>query len=159
MENPFSGLERHNKAPKGFLLVFFGLIAWGLWYIASYTPEFSGWSQYKVLQKETEEERKTAAAVPPLNENPYERDAKSVSEGGGIYREHCSECHGGTLKGDVGPDLTDHLKYGEADGDKYRSVAEGRPNGMPAFGNSLGRDRIWKVLSYLDSVREYGGKP
>jgi cytochrome c oxidase cbb3-type subunit 3 len=63
------------------------------------------------------------------------------------------------LKGDVGPDLTGHFKYGETDGRKYESIAKGRPGGMPAFGEQLGRDRIWKVLAYIDSVREYGAKP
>jgi mono/diheme cytochrome c family protein len=30
---------------------------------------------------------------------------------------------------------------------------------MPAFEQQLGRDRIWKILAYVDSVREYGKKP
>lgn len=159
MENPFPKMERHNKAPWGFLLLYYGLIAWGIYYIAAYTPEFSGWSQYKVLQKETEAEKKLADAAGAMKENPYEKDPKSVAEGQGIYREHCAECHGDSLKGDVGPDLTAHLKYGETDKDLYTSIAEGRPDGMPGFGSRLGRDRIWKILAYVDSVREYGAKP
>lgn len=159
MENAFKDMERHNKPPRGFLLLFFGLIAWGIYYIAAYTPQFSGWSQYKVLQREAEAERKLAAAMPPLRENPYENDAKAVSEGKGIYREHCAGCHEESLKGGVGPDLRGHLKYGETDAPMYESIAKGRPNGMPAFAESLGRDRIWKVLAYVDSVREYGAKP
>jgi cytochrome c oxidase cbb3-type subunit III len=159
MENAFKDMERHNKPPRGFLLLFFGLIAWGIYYIAAYTPEFSGWSQYRVLRQEAEADRKLAAAGPPLRENPYENDAKAVAEGKGIYREHCTGCHEATLKGNDGPDLTGHLKYGESDGPMYESIEKGRPNGMPAFDESLGRDRIWKVLSYVDSVREYGAKP
>jgi cytochrome c oxidase cbb3-type subunit 3 len=159
MESSFKDMERHNKAPRGYLLLFFGLIAWGIYYIAAYTPEFSGWSQYKVLQKEAEADRKRAAAAPALQENPYERDAKAVAEGQGIFRENCAGCHGAALKGNIGPDLTAHLKYGETDGRKYESIAKGRPNGMPAFEDRLGRDRIWKVLAYVDSVREYGAKP
>lgn len=159
MENPFKDMERHNKAPRGFLLLFFCLIAWGIYYIAAYTPEFSGWSQYKVLQKETEADRKRTAAGPTLKENPYEHDSKSVAEGKGFYMEFCAKCHGATLKGGIGPDLTGHFKYGETDGQKYESVAKGRPNGMPAFENQLGRDRVWRALAYVDSVREYGAKP
>jgi cytochrome c oxidase cbb3-type subunit 3 len=159
MENPFKDMERHNKPPRGFLLLFFGLIAWGIYYIAAYTPQISGWSQYKVLQREAEAEKRVAAARPPLRENPYENDVKAVAEGKGIYREHCAGCHEVSLKGDVGPDLTAHLKYGETDAPMYESIANGRPNGMPAFAESLGRDRIWKVLAYVDSVREYGAKP
>ena len=159
MEKPEKGMDLHNKVPRGYLLFFFCLVAWGIYYIAAYTPEFSGWSQYKVLQKEAEADRKLAAAAAPLDENPYERDEKAVAEGQVIYRERCAGCHGAKLKGDVGPDLTDHLKYGETDGRKYESIAKGRPGGMPAFGEQLGRDRIWKVLAYVDSVREYGAKP
>jgi len=29
---------------------------------------------------------------------------------------------------------------------------------MPGFETELGRERIWKVLAYVDSVREYGKK-
>lgn len=159
MEDGFKDMERHNKVPRGFLVLFFGLIAWGIAYIAAYTPEISGWSQYKVFQREAEADRKLATSAPALGENPYERDPKAVAEGKGIYTERCAGCHGASLKGDVGPDLTGHLKYGETDGKMYESIAKGRPDGMPAFEDQLGRDRIWKVLAYVDSVREYGAKP
>jgi cytochrome c oxidase cbb3-type subunit 3 len=159
MENAFKDMERHSKVPIGYLVLYFGLIAWGIYYIYAYTPQLGGWSQYKVLHRETEAERKLASAVPIPAENPYERDPKAVAEGQVIYRENCAGCHGPALKGDGGPDLTAHLKYGEIDSRKYESIAKGRPNGMPSFEAQLGRDRIWKVLAYVDSVREYGSKP
>ncbi|HWS15885.1 MAG TPA: cbb3-type cytochrome c oxidase N-terminal domain-containing protein, partial [Candidatus Methylomirabilis sp.] len=78
----FEEMERHNKAPRGFLLLFYGLIAFGIYYIAAYTPEFSGWSQYKVLSKEMEADKaKAAAASAKMTENPYEHDEKSQVEG------------------------------------------------------------------------------
>lgn len=156
MSDAFRDLERHHRIPRFFLVFFFALIVWGLYYISAYTPEFSGWSQYKVLERERKAEQ--VAAV-PLRENPYEQDSKAVAEGKGIYAEHCSGCHGEDLKGDVGPDLTDHLQYGETDDKKFQSIAEGRPAGMPSFLDGLGRERIWKVLAYVDSVREYGQRP
>lgn len=156
-DDAFKDMERHNKVPRYFLVFFFALIAWGVYYIAVYTPQFSGWSQYKVLQRESEAEK--AAAVPVPTENPYEQDPKAVAEGQVLYRENCAGCHGGTLKGEVGPDLTGHLTYGETDNKKFESIAKGRPGGMPAFESQLGRDRIWKVLAYVDSVREYGKQP
>jgi cytochrome c oxidase cbb3-type subunit 3 len=159
MEDSAKEMSGHNKVPRGFLLLFFCLAAWGVYYIAAYTPRFSGWSQYKVLEREAEADMKLAAAAKALDENPYERDPKSVAEGQVIYRDSCAGCHDASLKGDVGPDLTGHLKYGETDGRMYESIAKGRPNGMPAFEAQLGRDRIWKVLAYVDSVREYGEKP
>lgn len=159
MTTPSGDLERHNRIPRGFLLFFFALIAWGLYYIAAYTPQFSGWSQYVLLGKETQAEKARLAAAPTPTENPHERDPKAIAEGMTIYREHCAGCHGETLKGDTGPDLTAHFRYGETDDRKFESIAAGRPNGMPAYGEQLGRDRVWKVLAYVDSVREYGARP
>jgi len=160
MDEPFKEMEQHNKVPRGFLVLIFGLITWGAYYIATYTPEISGWSQYKVFSREEEADKaKAVAASPKMPENPYEHDEKAVAEGKGIYREKCADCHGKDVKGGDGPPLTGHLKYGEQDGQKFESIANGRPGGMPAFGTELGRDRIWKVLAYVDSVREYGKAP
>ncbi len=159
MDEPIGKMEAHNKVPRGFLLLLFGLIAFGVYYIAAYTPGISGWSQYKELSKEMEAEKASAARAPKMTENPYERDEKAVAEGQGIYTAKCAECHGEDLKGSDGPSLVAHLKFGEQDSEKYESIAKGRPGGMPPFETELGRERIWKVLAYVDSVREYGKKP
>jgi cytochrome c oxidase cbb3-type subunit 3 len=160
MDEPVGRMEAHNKVPRGFLVLLFGLIAFGVYYIAAYTPEISGWSQYKALSKEMEAEKaNVVAGAAKMTENPYERDEKAVAEGQGIYAAKCAGCHGKDLKGEVGPSLIGHLKFSEQDAGKYESISKGRPGGMPAFETELGRDRIWKVLAYVDSVREYGKKP
>jgi len=41
-------MERKDTAqtvPVGWLLLFFGLIAWGAWYLYSYSPWSTGWTQ------------------------------------------------------------------------------------------------------------------
>lgn len=160
MDSSFKDLEGHNRVPRGFLVFLFALIAWGVYYIAAYTPEFSGWSQYDVFSRDVRAEKANARSqAATMLENPYEHDEKSIAEGKGIYAEKCADCHGADLKGGDGPPLTGHLKFGEQDRDKYESIAGGRPGGMPPFETELGRDRIWKVLAYVDSVREYGKKP
>ena len=160
MEGPFQDMEQHNKVPRGFLVLFFGLMAWGVYYIATYTPEISGWSQRQAFTREMEADKaKAVAAAAKKEENPYEHDGKAVAEGKGIYLEKCADCHGKAVQGGDGPSLAGHLKYGEEDGQKFESIAKGRPGGMPGFGTELGRERIWKVLAYVDSVREYGKKP
>ncbi len=160
MESPFKDMEHHNRVPRGFLVLLFALAAWGAYYIAAYTPEISGWSQYDALSRDLRADReKAAGASAKMTENPYERDEKAVAEGKILYAGKCADCHGADLKGGDGPSLTDHLKYGEQDGQKYESIAKGRPGGMPPFETDLGRDRIWKVLAYVDSVREYGKEP
>jgi mono/diheme cytochrome c family protein len=149
--------ESHNKPPLGMLLFFIGMVAWGIYYIASYTPSIGGWSQKKVYDAAVAKEQ--ATPKPLMTENPYEQDPKAIAEGKMLYAASCAACHGENLKGGVGTDLTAHLKYGEEDNSKFESIAKGRPNGMPAYEQQLGRDRIWKVLAYVDSVREYGKKP
>ncbi len=152
------GIKESNKGiPKGWMIFYISLIVWLLWYIYSYTPEISGWSQYKVFEEEMKKVAKVPAVIP--TENPYEHNEKAIAEGKGIYMANCAVCHGDDLKGGVGPDLTGHLKLGETDDAKFKTIAEGTSSGMPPFIDQLGRDRIWKVLAYVDSVREYGKQP
>ncbi len=149
--------DGHSGIPKGWLLTYFGVIIWGIWYIWAFTPELAGWSQQASYEQAAETVKKEEKPV--LYENPYEKDPKAIEVGRGLFADNCAVCHGEDLKGGVGPDLTAHLNYGETDKDKYISIFEGRPGGMPGFGDQLGRDRIWKVLAYVDSVREYGKEP
>ncbi|MFN3479608.1 MAG: cbb3-type cytochrome c oxidase N-terminal domain-containing protein [Thermodesulfovibrionales bacterium] len=39
--------DTKKKLPIGWLLLFIGLIVWGIFYSLAYTPEISGWSQEK----------------------------------------------------------------------------------------------------------------
>ncbi len=148
--------EAHNKIPRGWLIFYISLIVWLVWYIFSFTPEISGWSYYKIYEEEMKKAQATKVEIP--TENPYEHNEKAIAEGKNIYITNCAVCHGDDLKGGVGPDLTGHLKYGETDDKKFETIAKGRGGGMPPFEQQLGRDRIWKVLAYIDSVREYGKK-
>lgn len=158
MTETFDGIrEGHNGVPVLFLLLFFGLMAWAVWYIYSFTPGTTGWSQQQVYEDRLALEKKAETPVP--TENPYEHNDKAIQEGKGIYAANCAVCHGDNLEGGVGPDLTTHLRYGETDKEKYISIFEGREGGMPGFGDQLGRDRTWRVLAYMDSVREYGARP
>lgn len=42
--------ETAHELPVGWLLLFWGLIAWGLYYTWAYTPGLSGWSQTQGLE-------------------------------------------------------------------------------------------------------------
>lgn len=47
-------MERHetkHKLPVGWLLIFVGLIAFGAYYCAAFTPGISGWSQAKAYEE------------------------------------------------------------------------------------------------------------
>lgn len=41
----FEAKETSHTIPFGWSLLFWGLIAWGAWYLWSFTPALGGWSQ------------------------------------------------------------------------------------------------------------------
>jgi hypothetical protein len=41
----FEAHETARTLPLGWLILFFGLIAWGAWYLWAYSPALGGWSQ------------------------------------------------------------------------------------------------------------------
>jgi hypothetical protein len=41
----FERQDTKTKLPLGWLILFFGLILWGIFYAVSYTPQISGWTQ------------------------------------------------------------------------------------------------------------------
>lgn len=85
--------------------------------------------------------------------NPYGGDAAAIDQGGELFvGMNCAACHGYDLKGGMGPDLTDsYWRYGGSPADIYKSIFEGRPQGMPAWGRSLPPVLIWKVAAYIES--------
>lgn len=46
--------ETRNKLPIGWLVLYIGLIVWGIYYLAAYTPQLSGWSQAGAYEKSVE---------------------------------------------------------------------------------------------------------
>ncbi len=46
----FEAKDTARKLPLGWVLLFWGLIAWGLWYLWAYSPWLGGWSQARDLE-------------------------------------------------------------------------------------------------------------
>ena len=46
----FEAKQTSHDLPSGYLVLYFGLIAWGIWYLWAYSPWGSGWSQAKDLE-------------------------------------------------------------------------------------------------------------
>jgi cytochrome c oxidase cbb3-type subunit 3 len=89
----------------------------------------------------------------------YERNAWHMSQGKQIYEQfNCTGCHahGG---GDIGPPLMDDewIYGGELD-QVYLTIAEGRPNGMPAFAGAIPSQQLWQLSAYVRSMSGHGPK-
>jgi mono/diheme cytochrome c family protein len=103
------------------------------------------------------EDRIFAGGVAPPAEkftNSAANDAKAAEAGAVLFTGmNCDGCHGGGAVGAVGPSLTDgRWRYGGTDADIFRSIAEGRPKGMPAFGGVLQPAMIWRLVAYIKSL-------
>jgi cytochrome c oxidase cbb3-type subunit 3 len=86
-------------------------------------------------------------------ENPYGGNAFAISEGKRLFTWYnCVGCHanGG---GGMGPPLMDDLWiYGSDPENIFSTIAEGRPNGMPAFGDKVPSYQIWQLVAYVQSL-------
>lgn len=85
--------------------------------------------------------------------NPYANDMAAIKEGHELFvNMNCAACHGYDLKGGMGPSLVDtYWRYGGSPADIYKSIFEGRPEGMPAWGRSIPAVEIWKVVAYIQA--------
>lgn len=86
--------------------------------------------------------------------NPYAKSTAAQKEGEQLFQQmNCADCHGYDAKGGMGPDLTDaYWRYGGSPAEIYKSIYEGRPKGMPAWGASLPPEQIWKIVSYIQTL-------
>lgn len=84
---------------------------------------------------------------------PYRANAWGIAQGKKLYGWYnCVGCHahGG---GGMGPPLLDEeWIYGSDAEEIYASIAQGRPNGMPAFGGLVPADQIWQLVAYVQSM-------
>jgi cytochrome c oxidase cbb3-type subunit 3 len=89
----------------------------------------------------------------PIAGSPYKGNAYGLSEGKRLYASYnCVGCHahGG---GGIGPALMDDKWiYGSQPQQIYSVIADGRPNGMPAFRRHVTDDQIWQIVAYVQSM-------
>jgi len=80
--------------------------------------------------------------------------SREVKKGASIYEMKCLNCHGEKGQGGICPNLVDNeWKYGSTDNDIYKSIAEGRPGGMPNWDKVLGEEKIKSLIAYIRSLK------
>ena len=96
------------------------------------------------------------SSVPPaldVRAKLYDNNANAISQGQTLYMQmNCVGCHshGG---GGMGPPLMDdEWRYGGRIDQIATTIAEGRPNGMPAWRGKLTEDQIWDLAAYVRSL-------
>ena len=91
----------------------------------------------------------------PDTRNPLKDDRAALQDGRRLFvTMNCSGCHGGRAGGGMGPSLRDEdWLYGNRDAQIFDSIAQGRAQGMPAWGTQLPESEIWKLVTYVQSLR------
>lgn len=156
----FDGIteNRAQKPPAYFAVLFYGLIIWGVIFMAYYL--LSGWSsegQFKERmaahqQQLADQKPPQSAAVPAAGAQPQAEE--EAVDGASLYAENCAMCHGAEGKGGIGPDLTvASYKYGREETEVLHSISAGRPGGMPGFGNRLSAAQIKGLAEYVLSLK------
>jgi cytochrome c oxidase cbb3-type subunit 3 len=93
-----------------------------------------------------------------LNEVPesptrYDDNAYAMSQGKRLFSfMNCAGCHsqGG---GGMGPPLMDdRWIYGSTPTDIFRTIVDGRPNGMPSFKHRLTEQQVWQLVAYVRTL-------
>ncbi len=83
----------------------------------------------------------------------YYDNAKAVEDGKRLFAAfNCNGCHssGG---GGMGPSLMDdEWIYGDRLEQIHQSIVQGRPNGMPSWGNKIPDEQIWELAAYVRSL-------
>ncbi|MDA8082509.1 MAG: cbb3-type cytochrome c oxidase subunit II [Nitrospiraceae bacterium] len=100
--------------------------------------------------------------------NPLAGKAEAIARGKELYSRDCASCHGADAKGSIGPSLVDdeflYIKGDLPDDDYFEVVNNGttegfiedgraEKGGMPPFKDSLQKDDIWSIVSYLRSLK------
>ena len=90
-----------------------------------------------------------------MPKNPYENDPVALQEGRRLFVWYnCAGCHGGHGGGGMGPSLRDpSWRFGSSDAHIFASITEGRGQGMPAWGTKIPQEQIWKIVTYIKSMR------
>jgi cytochrome c oxidase cbb3-type subunit 3 len=112
--------------------------------------------------------RNQAIQIPPLRPGPkqaspqpqgqssigaYQDNSYAISQGQQLFSAYnCTGCHANGGGGSGPPLMDQQWIYGSQPQNVYATIAEGRPNGMPAFGARIPSDQIWQIVAYVRSM-------
>jgi len=149
--------DREKAPPVYFTVLFYGLIIWGVAFMAFYL--LSGWSsdaefQEKMAAHKGESPAQQQEVAPaPAAPTPATAAVPAVAaDGKTLFKKHCAGCHGAEGKGAFGPDLSADYKYGKTNMAAQESITSGRPGNMPGFEQKLSKDEIETLTEFILSL-------
>ena len=91
--------------------------------------------------------------APKIN-NPLGKDPQATTRGMQDFIQfNCVGCHAPNAGGGMGPALSEgQFIYGGSPANLFLSIYQGRPNGMPAWGELLPKSTIWELVAYVQNI-------
>lgn len=153
----YDGIEEaNNKLPNWLSLIFFGSVAFAVFYWFAYHEYQFGPLQSEMYRAELAER---AARNPDVSEDVLAAlagDSATVQAGQTVYQTNCVACHDTGAQGKIGPNLTDRYWInGGAAIDIHRTIRDGvAAKGMPGWGSSLGPQAVQQLTAFILSIRD-----
>ncbi|MCP3140191.1 c-type cytochrome [Pyxidicoccus xibeiensis] len=155
----YDGIEEHdNHLPRWWLFLLWTTIifAAGYWFwyhVAEVSPGQAG----EYAAEVAEVARRTSGNTPASDESLLALAADPTALGGGkaVFQSNCASCHGAQGQGLIGPNLTDpYWMHGGKPVAIHKVVADGVVSkGMPAWGRTLGAERVKAVTAYVLTLK------
>jgi cytochrome c oxidase cbb3-type subunit 3 len=172
LDHNYDGIEEFDyPLPTWWTATFVGTVIFAIAYFFFYeiadgpslAEEFKrDWAKVSAVRAEM---RKKSGDFSLDSYNSWVASNDGVNKGKEIFDENCMSCHEDGGKGDIGPNLTDKhwLNVKEVSPEAiYSFVRTGNEdNGMPAWADTLSKEELYSVVSYVLSLRNTfvpGGK-
>ncbi len=158
-DHSYDGIrELDNKLPPWWLYLFYGTIAFAVFYLIYFHVLSIGPSsaeEYKLemaaAQEQIEEHRATLAMNIDESNVEVTDDAALLAEAKGLYEANCVACHATDGGGGVGPNFTDkYWIHGGDVKDIFRTIKVGVPQkGMISWESQFTPQQMQGLASYI----------
>ncbi|MFO0662921.1 MAG: cbb3-type cytochrome c oxidase N-terminal domain-containing protein [Polyangiaceae bacterium] len=150
--------EYDNKLPNWWLMSLFGTIAFAVGYWYTYEIGHFEQSPFESYQAEhdkslAEEAAKSGSVSAELLQS-YARSPDKLASARETFISTCAQCHKEDGSGGVGPNLTDKTWiHGGKPLEIHKTISEGVPGKMPAWGSQLGAEKTKLLAAYVISLK------
>lgn len=158
-DHEYDGIrELDNNLPPWWVAMFYGTIAFAIFYIGYYHISDAGLSQEEeylaaMAEAQAEKDQFLASAANLVDESNVTllTDASVLESGKTTFVGFCAACHGQVGEGNNGPNLTDeYWLHGGGIQNVFSTIKYGVPaKGMQSWQKQLSPDKIQAVASYI----------
>lgn len=163
LDHDYDGIrELDNPLPRWWVITFYLTIIFSIPYYLAYTffdakSIDESFSEEVAAVKELQDAAELKKGKFSMDEyKVIVADASIMKGAAKVYKRKCKACHGPDGGGGVGPNLADHFWiHGNGSLEsKYDVLNRGVvAKGMPAWGITLGKDKVYAVLKYIDDFK------